>query len=78
MADPTVADGHRFLTFDVVAERRGTTRRTAYRDVEAGRLPAPYDAGPNRRRFSNFEIEAVELNMPRVTYGSPEPESVPA
>ena len=61
----------------VVQELIGKSRVQIWRDVRAGRFPAPISLGPNSTGFFEDEILAWLENQPRRTYGAeaaPEPE----
>ncbi|MFB3111810.1 MAG: helix-turn-helix transcriptional regulator [Gemmatimonadales bacterium] len=44
----------------------GKSRTTLWRDVRAGRFPAPVKVGPNRIGWLESEIEDWQENLPRV------------
>jgi len=44
------------------------SRTQIWRDVRAGRLPAPVQIGPNAIGFYRDEIEARQKALPRVSY----------
>ncbi len=48
----------------------GKSRVQIWRDVRAGRFPAPMILGPNSTGFFEDEITAWLANRPRRTYGA--------
>ena len=60
--------GRRFLSYADLEERYGKSRITLWRWVRAGRLPAPYELGPNTVGFALAEILAAESNLKRRAY----------
>lgn len=59
----------RFVTYAELERRYGKTRATIWRWVKAGRLPAPYQLGPNSVGFALSEIVASEAALKRATGG---------
>ncbi len=62
-----------------VQELIGKSRVQIWRDVRAGRFPAPLSLGPNSTGFFEDEILAWLASRPRRTYGAeatPEAEAV--
>jgi prophage regulatory protein len=57
-----------------VQELIGKSRVQIWRDVRAGRFPAPISLGPNSAGFYQDEILAWLESRPRVSY-APEPEA---
>lgn len=57
----------RFLRLPDVEKATGKKRSTIYRDIAAGRFPAPYDLGSSRSvGWLSTEISAWILSRPRV------------
>jgi len=57
----------RFLRLPEVEKATGKKRSTIYRDIAAGRFPAPYDLGSSRSvGWLSTEISAWILSRPRV------------
>ena len=59
-------------------ERIGTSRVQVWRDIKAGKFPAPLELGPNSVGWYEDEIDAWLESRPRRTYGAeaaPEPEA---
>jgi predicted DNA-binding transcriptional regulator AlpA len=52
------------------------SRAQIWRDVKAGRIPAPLELGPNSVAWPRVEIEEWIASRPRRTYGSPPPAKV--
>lgn len=48
----------------------GRSRVQLWRDVRAGRFPAPLEIGPNSVAWYRDEIEAWKASRPRRTYGA--------
>ena len=61
--------GQQFLNYADLEERYGKSRVTLWRWVRAGRLPAPYQLGPNTVAFSLPEILSSEAKLKRKSYG---------
>ncbi len=55
-----------------LSERNGKSRTQNWRDVRAGRLPAPVELGPNSIGWYEDELDAHLANLPRRTYRSGE------
>ena len=56
-----------------VAERIGKSRIQIYRDVKAGKFPAPIELGPNSVGWFEDEIDEFLASRPRRTYGAAHP-----
>ena len=57
----------RFLRLPDVEKATGKKRSTIYRDIAAGKFPAPYDLGSSRSvGWLSTEISAWILSRPRV------------
>ena len=67
-ADGEFSGGRQFLSYADLEERYGKSRITIWRWVRAGRLPAPYQLGPNTVAFSLPEILSSEANLKRKNY----------
>ena len=52
----------------------GRSRASVWRDIRAGRLPAPIELGPNSRGWWEDEIQEELAKRARVSY-APSPES---
>ena len=59
------------LLLKEVIARSGKSRTTLWRDVRAGRFPAPRQVGANRIGWLESEITEWQENLPRVwqSYG---------
>ena len=60
---------------EVITRTGGKSRTTLWRDVRAGRFPAPVKVGPNRIGWLESEIEDWQENLPRVWRPQPGPEA---
>ncbi|WP_455232234.1 helix-turn-helix transcriptional regulator [Geopseudomonas aromaticivorans] len=61
------SDGPRFLRLPEVELVVGKKRSTIYRDIAAGKFPAPYDLGSGKSvGWLSTEISAWILSRPRV------------
>jgi len=61
--------GREIIRIPEVSRLLGNRSRTQiWRDVRAGRLPAPVQIGPNAIGFYRDEIEAIQATLPRVNY----------
>jgi prophage regulatory protein len=67
MADQQTAP-RRILRGPEVEERTGKGRVQRWRDVRAGKFPAPVQLGPNSIGWWEDEIEAWLAERPRVSY----------
>ena len=56
-----------------VRARDGKSRTQRWRDIRAGRYPAPIQLGPNSIGWFEHEIEAWLASRPRVNYASQTP-----
>ena len=61
--------GQQFLSYADLEERYHKSRVTLWRWVKIGRLPAPYQLGPNTVAFSLPEILNSEAKLERKSYG---------
>ncbi len=59
--------------YKLVAERIGKSRIQIYRDVKAGKFPAPIELGPNSVGWFEDEIDEYLASRPRRTYGTERP-----
>jgi prophage regulatory protein len=69
------AKPRRIIRGSVVEDRSGKSRVQIWRDVKAGRFPAPVQLGPNSVGWYEDEIDAWLATRPRRTYGAPAPEA---
>ena len=53
-----------------VEERTGRSRTQRWRDIKAGKFPAPIETGPNQVEWYEDEIAAWQESRPRRTYGA--------
>ena len=58
------------ISSKVVQDRVGKSRVQIWRDVRAGKFPAPVELGPNSIGWFEDEVEAWLANRPRRTYGA--------
>jgi prophage regulatory protein len=72
---PRRAKSHRILRWSGVRDRIRRSRVTIWRDVKAGRFPAPVQLGPNSVGWFEDEVDAWLAARPRRTYGAPAPEA---
>ena len=63
--------GRRLLRPKQVMEIMGWSRTTLWRRVRAGEFPAPVSTGANITGFFEDEVDAAQMNLPRVTYAPP-------
>jgi predicted DNA-binding transcriptional regulator AlpA len=61
----------------VTRDRAHKSRVQLWRDVKAGRFPAPVEVGPNAIGWFEDEVAAWQQNLPRRTYGATAPTSEP-
>lgn len=54
-----------------VERRTGKSRVQRWRDIKAGKFPAPVEIGPNSIGWFEDEVEAWLASRPRRTYGGP-------
>ena len=59
----------RIIRSKEVSKRTGQSRVTIWRNVRAGRFPAPLELGPNSIGWYEDEIDDHLANLPRRTYG---------
>lgn len=50
----------------------GKSRQQIWRDIRAGKFPAPIELGPNSVGWFEYEVDEWLANRPRRTYGSRE------
>jgi len=58
----------RLIRWPAVREKTGKSRTQAWRDVRAGRFPAPVQTGPNSVAWYEDEIDAYVASLPRARY----------
>ena len=63
----------RILDAKEVEERTGRSRTQRWRDIKAGKFPAPIEVGPNQIGWYADEIAAWQESRPRRTYGAKRP-----
>jgi len=56
------------IKWPTVHEKTGKSRSQAWRDIKAGRFPAPVQTGPNSVAWYEHEIDAYVASRPRVSY----------
>lgn len=54
-----------------VERRTGRSRVQRWRDIKAGKFPAPVELGPNQIAWFEDEVETWLASCPRRTYGAP-------
>lgn len=64
------SEPERLLSLDEVMVAAHKSRAQIYRDVKAGKFPAPLEVGPNAIAWRASEIAAWQANRPRRTYGA--------
>jgi len=67
------AKARRIIRGPVVEDRSGKSRVQIWRDVKAGKFPAPVQLGPNSVGWYEDEVDAWLASRPRRTYGAPSP-----
>lgn len=60
----------RIILGKAVEHRTGKGRVQRWRDIKAGKFPAPVEIGPNRIGWFEDEIDAWLASRPRRTYGA--------
>jgi prophage regulatory protein len=58
----------KLIKWDKVHERTGKSRSQAWRDIRAGKFPAPVQCGPNSVAWYEHELDAYLRALPRVAY----------
>jgi prophage regulatory protein len=58
----------KLIRWPVVHEKTGKSRTQVWRDIRAGKFPAPVQIGPNSIGWYLDEIEAYTASRPRVSY----------
>ena len=56
----------------------GRSRVQIYRDIKAGKLPAPFELGPNSVAWFEAEVDEVLASRRRRTYAEPAAKDRPA
>jgi prophage regulatory protein len=59
------------LRFPEVQKRTRKSRAQTWRDIGAGKFPAPVQIGPNSIAWFEDEIDAWLASRPRRAYGAP-------
>ncbi len=54
-----------------VTQRTGRSRVQRWRDIKAGKFPAPVELGPNQIGWFEDEVETWLASRPRRSYGTP-------
>jgi prophage regulatory protein len=62
--------GRKILRESEVKERSGKSRAQRWRDIRAGRFPAPVELGPNSIGWFEDEVEEWLASRPRRTYSA--------
>ena len=68
--------GRRILRSPEVEDRTQRSRVQCWRDIKAGKFPAPVQLGPNSVGWFEDEIEAWLAARPRRTYRAKAPEEI--
>jgi predicted DNA-binding transcriptional regulator AlpA len=64
----------KIISLKEVRARTGNRSRVQiWRDVRAGKFPAPVEVGPNQIGWFDDEIDVWQASRPRRTYGASEP-----
>ena len=63
----------KILPGPIVEERTGKGRVQRWRDIKAGKFPAPVEIGPNRIGWFEDEIDEWLASRPRRTYRAERP-----
>ena len=76
-ASDDAAGSWKLLKWAAVHERTGKSRSQAWRDIRAGKFPAPVQTGPNSVAWYLHEIDAYLRALPRAAYApaSEQPEA---
>ncbi|MGO8867320.1 MAG: helix-turn-helix transcriptional regulator [Alphaproteobacteria bacterium] len=59
--------------YKALEELTGRSRVQLWRDIRAGKFPAPIELGANSVAWYADEVDAYLNNLPRRTYGAPQP-----
>ena len=70
---PEEKSPRRIIRNKEVSERTGKSRVQRWRDVRAGKFPAPIQLGPNSIGWYEHEVERWLESRPRRTYGAEAP-----
>ncbi len=70
--EPTPKRPRRLCRWPEVKKRYGTSRTKNWRDVRAGKVPAPVQIGPNSIGWWSDELDAHDETLPRVAYAPDE------
>jgi predicted DNA-binding transcriptional regulator AlpA len=62
----------RLCRWPEVHKRYGKSRTQTWRDVRAGKFPAPVQSGPNSIGWWSDELDAHDETLPRVAYAPDE------
>jgi prophage regulatory protein len=68
--------GRRLLRSPEVEDRTQRSRVQCWRDIKAGKFPAPVELGPNSVGWFEDEIEAWLATRPRRTYRAKAPKEI--
>ena len=74
VADEEEVPHRTILRWPEVHRRRGKSRTQIWRDIRAGKFPAPVQLGPNSIGWYEDEVDEAQAKLPRVSY-APEPEA---
>jgi len=58
----------KLIRWPLVRELTGKSRTQAWRDIKAGKFPAPVETGPNSVAWYLDEVQTYVASRPRVTY----------
>jgi prophage regulatory protein len=58
----------KLIRWPVVHEMTGKSRTQVWRDIKAGRFPAPVQTGPNSVAWYQDEVQGYVASRPRVRY----------
>ncbi len=70
--EPTLKHPRRLLRWPEVHKRYGKSRTQVWRDVRAGKFPAPVQIGPNSVGWWSDELDAHDETLSKVAWAPDE------